>query len=517
MEENFAYKAEKRRPTLVEQTKPPQRVVNVVPSDEHIHGWKAEPVGGAEVLHDYTFGKGDSVVLDFGEHVVGYLQMNIVPVGSPPDAPLHLKLTMGEMPVEIGEPFEEYEGWLSSSWLQEEVYHVDILSEELHLPRRYTFRYVKLEVLDTSQKYRVQFSDVEAVHVTSASFEFPVKRLQTNEETDRIDRTAVTTLRNCMQFVFEDGPKRDQRLWLGDLRLQALTNYYTFKDTSLVERCLYLFAASVNEDGRVAANVFTQPKLIADDTYLFDFSAFFAATLYDLYDYGGVTETVTDLWPTALRQMELSFERLDERNVLIDDNTWWSFIDWHDDLNKQAASQGVLIYCVERAIMLAEGLDDPAVEMLKNKHRQLREAALAYLWDESAGYFLSGDSRQVSWASQVWMILAGVLDKQENRKLLERLDNDNITIRPMTPYLYHHLVEAYALSGDLERAMTEIKNYWGAMVDNGADTFWELFNPDDLQFSPYGSHIINSYCHAWSCTPSYLMRKYQLHEEARGL
>lgn len=29
---------------------------------------------------------------------------------------------------------------------------------------------------------------------------------------------------DCMQSVFEDGPKRDRRLWLGDLRLQALAS-----------------------------------------------------------------------------------------------------------------------------------------------------------------------------------------------------------------------------------------------------------------------------------------------------
>jgi hypothetical protein len=34
-----------------------------------------------------------------------------------------------------------------------------------------------------------------------------------------------------MQEVFEDGPKRDRRLWLGDLRLQALVNDVTFATT----------------------------------------------------------------------------------------------------------------------------------------------------------------------------------------------------------------------------------------------------------------------------------------------
>jgi hypothetical protein len=46
-----------------------------------------------------------------------------------------------------------------------------------------------------------------------------------------IDNVAVLTLQNCMQEVFEDGPKRDRRLWLGDLRLQALVNDVTFATT----------------------------------------------------------------------------------------------------------------------------------------------------------------------------------------------------------------------------------------------------------------------------------------------
>lgn len=38
--------------------------------------------------------------------------------------------------------------------------------------------------------------------------------------------------------------------------------------------------------------------------------------------------------------------------------------------------------------------------------------------------------------------------------------------------------------------------------------FYELFDPQSKNFSPYGSPIINSYCHAWSCTPTYFIRKY---------
>ncbi|MNC32925.1 Bacterial alpha-L-rhamnosidase [compost metagenome] len=79
-----------------------------------------------------------------------------------------------------------------------------------------------------------------------------------------------------------------------------------------------------------------------------------------------------------------------------------------------------------------------------------------------------------------------------------------------TPYMMHHYVAALLQVNEPEQATHEIKRYWGAMVEHGADTFWELFDPLRPDFSPYGSKLINSYCHAWSCTPSWFIRKYLL-------
>ena len=38
------------------------------------------------------------------------------------------------------------------------------------------------------------------------------------EDLRRIDEVAAATLRDCMQTTFKDGPRRDRRLWTGDLR-----------------------------------------------------------------------------------------------------------------------------------------------------------------------------------------------------------------------------------------------------------------------------------------------------------
>ncbi|WP_462409414.1 alpha-L-rhamnosidase-related protein [Neobacillus sp. Marseille-QA0830] len=508
--EPFIEKAERLKPVLQETMVNPTAIVEIKKDQNVIHGWRSEFMAPASTLANNDYRKKDSFILDFGNHQVGYLTFKIRPAGSPPDAPLKLKLVMGEMPVEMGEPFESYEGWLSSSWLQEETLFVDVLPATITLPRRYSFRFVKFEVVDTSPKYGVVFEQVECKAVTSANIHAVEPIRCQDSELRKMDEVSIKTLADCMQDVFEDGPKRDRRLWLGDLRLQALANYETFGTNDLVKRCLYLFAGVPDANGKVPANVFTEPHLIADDTYFVDYSLFFTGTLHDYYFETNDVETLKELWPTAYRQVELALEQLDENHIIRDTSEWWSFIDWQQDLNKQTSSQAILIYTMKQAIRLAEQLKVPEEDTLKERLKEVEAGTLQYLWDDHKQFFISGKEHQVSWASQIWMVLAGVFPRDKNKQLMDHLLTEKPAVGMATPYLYHHFIEALLVSGETERAIKEMKAYWGGMIRDGADTFWELYDPSNKQFSPYGSHLINSYCHAWSCTPTYLIRKYGL-------
>ena len=212
-------------------------------------------------------------------------------------------------------------------------------------------------------------------------------------------------------------------------------------------------------------------------------------------------------------QAELALKRLDERGVVKDSSDWWCFLDWNDSLNKQAGAQGVLIYTLRQALYLArlmcsETSGAESVKQLEGWIETAVRGALEYLWDKELQFFISGQDRQVSWASQIWLVLSGVLDQESNRRLLEHLIKEDPPVGMVTPYMYHHFIEALIQNDMKETALHYIRFYWGQMADLGADCFWELFNPRDWYASPYGSRIINSYCHAWSCTPSYFIRKY---------
>ena len=410
--EEFVKKAEACAPKLHETVVKPVSIVDIVKTDGVYPEVNKKDV--VENLTKYHLSKGDKLCLDFGDHQVGYVTLKLNSVGSPQDAPAFFRLKFGEIAKEMTEDSADYDGWISRGWIQEEFIHMDVLPAELKLPRRYAFRYMEIEAIDTSLKWQMVVEDVTCVSVSAVSMDQVVPVESEDEMISRLDQVSLRTLMNCMQSVFEDGPKRDRRLWLGDLRLQALANYDTFKNYDLVKRCLYLFAAQTREDGLVSACLFTEPKFIVDDTFLLDYSMFFGAALLDYYKASGDMETLRDLSKCAYRQMEIAKEQFDEKKLMKSSEGFWAFIDWTEGLDKQAAMQGVYVFCAKKVREIAEILGDKekAAE-LSTEAKEKTEAARKYLLDAESGLFVSGAEKQINYASQVWMVLAGVVDTEE--------------------------------------------------------------------------------------------------------
>ncbi len=459
-----------------------------------------------------TLKEGESVVFDFGNHFVGSITVQLSSAGSPQDAPALIKLKFCEIAKEIDEDTSGYRGWISKSWLQEELVHIDILPCELKLKRRYAFRYVKIEAVALSSKYTLVINKITAETLTSAPES--VKPVGATDRERLIDKISLRTLSECMQYEFEDGPKRDRRLWLGDLRLQALTNYTTFKHNDLVKRCLYLFAGTCGKNGELSAAVFTKPKVMPDDTFMFDYSLLFIPILQEYYEATGDRQTAEELLPLALKQLALANEFFENGIVKDSDKLGWCFLDWNLALNKQCGAQAVYIYCAKYAVKLLSTLGKDTSEIEKDIAEK-SQAAIDAFYSEENGVFVSGSDKQISYAANIWMCLAGVFDSEKNAQILDRVNKTENAVGLVTPYAYHYYVQALIDSGKTVQAREIINAYWGAMADDGADTFYEMFDPGNPDFSAYGAKAVNSYCHAWSCTPSYFLRTY-FTEESNG-
>ncbi len=453
---------------------------------------------------------GNSICLDFGNHQVGYLTLGFSTKGSHFDAPAWLRIQFAERLCELEEDAAMYHGWISKGWIQQEQVHIDCFPCTLALPRRYAFRYVRVEVLDISSKYTLVLEDAICDAVSSAD-DRVLKPYDTHDpQLQQLDAIACRTLRGCMQSVFEDGPKRDRRLWMGDLRMQALANYETYQNNDLVKRCLYLFAGTTMDDEKIGACLFLEPEIEVDDTDMFDYSLFYIPTLLSYLEAAGDRETAEELYSIAVRQLEIARQQMDGNGIVKDSGRLgWCFVDWNLHLNKQASAQGIYLYCLEAAEKLAQRLDQKEdAARFQKELETVRLAAKNHFWDAEKQLFVSGADRQISWASQVWMVLGGALKPEEARALLRRIETVPNAEAMVTPYMYHNYEDALLQVGMKEKALSVLRSYWGGMADQGADTFWELYDPADPNASPYGGTIVNSYCHAWSCAPAYFLRKY---------
>lgn len=217
-DENLLKKAEENRPEIRTEEIAPVRIAEIVPDSTRLNGTAAKTSEkDISQLSSYGWKRDDRLILDFGDHRVGTFVIDIDQTGSPMDAPLYLRVKFAEVPAELEAESGDYNGWLSRSWIQEEFIHLDRLPARLSLPRRYSFRYVELKIIDTSPKWQAVFSNPVVTTETSADTSSFHPLVLKDEKLQRIYDVGLKTLADCMQDVFEDGPKRDRRLWLGDL------------------------------------------------------------------------------------------------------------------------------------------------------------------------------------------------------------------------------------------------------------------------------------------------------------
>ncbi len=506
MNKYYLEKADINTPKLYEREFTSDTVVDIVPDAAAFFGVSAvnaRPMGE-------VFGTGDSFILDFGDHRVGYLSFRMRHDDRYLDAPVKVRLRFGETAYELSRDFATYHGGLCASWLQDDTVSIDF-PETVTLPRRYCFRYLEVTVLSTPRPVRL--TDFAVRCVTSAD----LTRLRplpagTDPELVRIDRAAAKTLADCMQTAYEDGPKRDRRLWTGDLRLQALTDYYLFRNDRLARRCLYLFAACEEEGKYLPGCLYQKPAVFFDEGMgITDYAMLWCTALCDYSEHTGDGATVRDLYPVACRQTDLACSLVDGDGVLHFLDGWSSFIDWAPGIERRLPCEGVVLYALEKMAALARELgDDAHADVWTKKLTETRRAVYEHYFDASLGGFYNADidRPQYSVQAQAWLILGGVIDGEEAVSVLRRCLASPDALKPVTPYMHHYVVEAMMKLGMRAEAIEYIKSYWGSMIDHGADTFWEAYDPQKPELSPYSDPIMNSFCHAWSCSPSYFIRKY---------
>lgn len=505
-------KSEACKPALIYKEYHPLKIVNAVRDEKAYQGWRMEDKGPVNPLFNESLKNQSGIILDFGEHLTGDFTFSLKLLGKAvADAPVRLKFTFAEVPGELNTPFDPYPGGLSRAWLQDEVITLMTVPVEATIPRRVSFRYLRIDVLGASSFDfafdKISFKAQSAVEPLQADLA-PTTDLLIK----KINDVGLSTLKECMQTVYEDGPKRDRRLWIGDLYLEALANAYSYKNHALTKRCLYLLAALANDEGLLHATVLEEPYPHPQEgQHCIDYALIYNVALLEYLKVTGDKETAEDLWPVVVRQIEMVLRQYSPEMIydMQKPPLYWLVFDWKDNYDRQASMQGLTIWALTRSYELAELLGrEKDVKEWPVLVTRMKKAARKYFYDKKQGVVVSGEAKQVSYLSQVWMILSGTLSQKEGRRAMQTVMAMPEACYPGCPYAYHYVMEALLECGMNSEAKALLVDYWGGMVKKGADTFWEVYDPNNDKLSPYGFFPMNSYCHAWSCTPVYFINKY---------
>ena len=518
-QEAWLQKAEACKPVLNKTIHHPVREVKIVADADAFQGFKAVEDGNIDDLYSKSFKAKKEVVVDFGEHLVGNVSFKIKDIGSMQDAVIRFKVTFGEVPSDLALPVEPYTGSLSRGWMQD--FQCDVSYDGCYtFSRRITARYMKIEAVGTSIYSDFCFDNITFEATTSAGKSKAQLASTTPQIFKDIARVSENTLKDCMQGVFEDGPKRDQRLWMGDLYLEALANTASFKEYNVTKRCLYLLAALANADnGLLYSNMVEYPKPHAQKTFFVDYALSYILTLNDYLKATGDTETARDLWPVVKNQINTILANAIDKDHLYSNTSYQYkgmmmsivFFDWAPvTLDNHAAIQGLLAHSIDCAYNIAKQIgktDD--VKGYPATAKQLRLAGYKAYWDAKKQIVVSGKERQQSYTATSWAVLGDLIKGKQAQKAIRNVMQCSTAIKPGTPYANHFLVAAMLHCGMNSEAKKYVEDYWGGMVRLGADTFWEYYVPDNHLFSSYNGYtLLNSYCHAWSCTPIYFIVNY---------
>lgn len=324
---------------------------------------------------------------------------------------------------------------------------------------------------------------------------------------NEIWRISRDTTRMCMEDTFVDCPAFEQTFWVGDARNASLINYYAFGSTEIVERILRLVPESAFQSPLYGDQVPSGwSSVIPNWTF------FWVTACLEHYDYTGNADFARDMWPHVRFTLEHYLSFIDERGLF--KIRGWNLLDWasfEQPGDGVVAPQNMfLVKALRDAARLAAAAGAAGSQaQFEAAADRLRDAINAYLWDDERQAYLDcihvdgSPSATTSMQSQVVASLCGIPDEARagvlQRYIVEPPASFVQIGSPFMSFFYHEALAQLGLQDVMTRDMLQ---QYGAMVDKGATTVWEVYAGS---LSHNENMLTRSHCHAWSAGPVFFL------------
>ena len=352
------------------------------------------------------------------------------------------------------------------------------------------FRFLYLELLTECE---VHVKTVQAVAIYQP-YEYIGSFECDDEKINRIYDTAAYTCHLCIQNELWDGIKRDRMIWVGDMSPEMKTIKYVFGDIPQIYSGLALTAQTA-----------TLPTWI---NYHPTYSLWWLVILDEWCFYTGNKSYLDEQkeYITGLTKQVL--ENVDENGFFGPSD----FLDWPSKgfPSAKAGIKGLLKMCLEACIRMNDYFGN---EELSEECRNMLGIVLK---NREA----CGDLKQIA-----AFLLLNDLQKEDSVKCLQTGGAEGFST-----FMSYYILTAMTRCCTAEETLTAMRDYYGAMLDLGATTFWEDFDMKWVknacridEICPDGKSDVHgdngkycylgyrhSLCHGWSSGPVPFLTEYVL-------
>ncbi|KAJ4265266.1 hypothetical protein NW762_004551 [Fusarium torreyae] len=384
---------------------------------------------------------------------------------------------------------------------------------EVFMPFHFrTFRFCRLDIHVGSCDLAIDGLEIEAVNYpldVHASFVADTTSSDQGSFWDKLWKTSVLTLSNCMHDCYEDCPMYEQLQYAMDTRSSSLFTYLLSGDDRLAKQAIIQLHNSFQ--ARLGLTASRAPS--HRQQFIPHFSLYWICLVADHWAYFGNTEFTSQFLPVIDSVLTYFESRIDDHGLVTSEVKpgIWHFVDWTREWKPHGippaiAKTGISTYAnqlyaytLENSAQLVDALGRNTIAL---EYRSRRDNIIAALRTNCYdGEFFSDTlssattSTDYSQHCQIWGVLCGaVVDDEAQRLLRSSLARTSAG---------QFVRESVSMSFYTMRALSMVG---GSLYDESFNQFWGPWR-EQLQQNVTtwveDSVSQRSDCHAWGCVPIY--------------
>jgi alpha-L-rhamnosidase len=432
--------------------------------------------------------EGQNMLVDFGKETFGFIK-------------LHGVKGKGKLSLYYGESKEEALATTTCETLDRLELNTTQKTDSI-MPLSKAFRFVNVEL-------------EPGVNIDSISMQYEYLPVAdrgafrcSDGQINKIWDVASYTLHLNTREFFIDGIKRDRWIWSGDANQSYLMNYYLLFDSPSVTRTMM----ALRGKDPVTSHINT----------IMDYTFYWFLSIYDYYLYSGDKTFIQQFYPRMQSLMQYCLQRRNKDGMMEGMAGDWIFIDWAEGLSKKGeVSFEQLLFCrsLETMALCANMVNDTkGAEEYSKLATDMKQKLFTIYWNETKKALVHSrvngqPTDNITRYANMFAIFFNYFTPEQKQAVKTSVLLNNAIQKITTPYMRFYELEALCAMGEQDYVLKEMKSYWGGMLQLGATSFWEEFNPSKQgaeHYAMYGRPFGKSLCHAWGASPIYLLGKYYL-------